>query len=165
MTDGEFGGASILLKESSKKIKGHFSEDSIMLFQGFMGYPLRENNASWEGGPTILLLPLANLLDADSLDVWKDVGGFQTGDPKIVKEFKNIDFLSYNEAAELSYFGAKILHPRTVEPLQPKNIPVRIFNIDSPSDQPGTVIGPDTGEDVPGSQKHYLQQELFSAET
>ncbi len=151
ITDGEFGAASIRLKESSKRIKGHFAEKQYYVVPGFYGISAEgKTTLLGRGGTDYSAAALANLLDADSLDVWKDVDGFQTGDPKIVKDPQTIGSLSYNEAAELSYFGARILHPRTVEPLEPKNIPVRIFNIVAPSEIPGTLIGPDAGEDLPG---------------
>ena len=151
VTDGEFGAASIKLKESSRKIGRYFSEKQYYVVPGFYGISTEGKiNLLGRGGTDYSAAALANLLDADSLDIWKDVNGFQTCDPKIVKDPQIIELLSYNEAAELSYFGAKILHPRTVEPLQPRNIPVRIFNIDSPSENPGTLIGPDSGEDLSG---------------
>ena len=151
VTDGEFGAASIMLKESSKKIRKHFTAKQYYVVPGFYGISDEgKTTLLGRGGTDYSAAALAYLLDAESLDVWKDVAGFQTGDPKIVRNPGTIDFLSYNEAAELSYFGARILHPRTVEPLQPKNIPIRVFNIDSPSKDPGTVIGPDPGGEFTG---------------
>ncbi len=151
ITDGEFGASSILLKKSSAKIKTCFKGNRYFVVPGFYGISEEgKTTLLGRGGTDYSAAALANLLDAESLDVWKDVDGFQTGDPKIVVNPHTIPFLSYNEAAELSYFGARILHPRTVEPLEPKNIPVRIFNIDSPSGGPGTIIGPDTGDDFRG---------------
>jgi aspartate kinase/aspartokinase/homoserine dehydrogenase 1 len=63
------------------------------------------------------------------VDIWKDVAGFMTADPKWVKNPRVIHTLSYREAAELSYFGARILHPRTFEPVMEKSIPIRLFDI------------------------------------
>lgn len=68
-------------------------------------------------------------VNATHLEVWKDVDGFMSADPKIVQGSKRLDSLSYYEAAELSYFGAKVMHPRTVEPLAEKAIPLSIRNI------------------------------------
>jgi len=82
---------------------------------------------------------IADGIDASRLEIWKDVDGFMSADPRIVKDAKNIDRLSYYEAAELSYFGAKILYPRTVEPLIKKDIPLHIKNIYCP-EREGTVI-------------------------
>jgi bifunctional aspartokinase / homoserine dehydrogenase 1 len=151
LTDGEFGGATILLRESAAKVRNHFRNDSYYVVPGFYGVSDEgKTTLLGRGGTDYSAAALAYLLDAESLDVWKDVNGFQTGDPKIVDNSQTIEYLSYNEAAELSYFGAKILHPRTVEPLQLKDIPIRIFNITAPSAKPGTIIGPDSGVDTPG---------------
>ncbi len=78
-------------------------------------------------------------LEADWLEIWKDVDGFMSADPKIVNNPHRIRRLSYYEAAELSYFGAKIIHPRTVEPLVDVNIPIYIRNLYDPKSQ-GTRI-------------------------
>ncbi len=151
ITDGEFGSASIKLKESSKAVINYFSGKQYYVVPGFYGVSAEGKiNLLGRGGSDYSAAALANMVEADSLDIWKDVCGFQTCDPKIVKDPKTINQLSYNEAAELSYFGAKILHPRTVEPLIPKGIPVRIFNVKQPSAGPGTLISPDTGADLPG---------------
>ncbi len=82
---------------------------------------------------------IAHGLKADQMEIWKDVDGFMSADPKIVSGATLIDKLSYYEAAELSYFGAKILHPRTVEPLIHDSIPLVIRNIYRPEIQ-GTKI-------------------------
>ncbi len=82
---------------------------------------------------------IASATDASSLEIWKDVDGFMTADPKIVRGSRRIDRLSYYEAAELSYLGAQILHPRTVEPLMASGIPLYIKNLSKPED-PGTEI-------------------------
>ncbi len=76
---------------------------------------------------------IADGLEADRLEVWKDVDGFMTADPRMVANARLIPRLSYQEAAELSYFGAKILHPRTVSPLIRKRIPLFVKNLENPS--------------------------------
>ncbi len=151
ITDGEHGVASILLRESAAGTGKYFVEDRHYVVPGFYGISAEgKTTLLGRGGTDYSAAALAYLLNAESLDIWKDVEGFQTGDPRLVKKPRTIDYLCYSEAAELSYFGAKILHPRTVEPLQLRNIPVRIFNIDDPSDTPGTVIHSDTGEELHG---------------
>lgn len=79
--------------------------------------------------------------DAELLEIWKDVDGFMSADPKIVKNPHRIDKLSYYEAAELSYFGAHIIHPRTVEPLVEVSIPVCLKNFHEPESE-GTLVLP-----------------------
>jgi aspartate kinase len=92
------------------------------------------------GGTDYSAAVLADALEAERLEVWKDVDGFLSGSPEMVEGGKLLPNLSYDEAAELSYFGAKILHPRTVEPLLEKKIPIVIRNTFNP-DGVGTWIG------------------------
>ncbi|NTV59141.1 MAG: aspartate kinase, partial [Deltaproteobacteria bacterium] len=82
---------------------------------------------------------VAAALNAEVLEVWKDVPGYMSADPKFVPEAQMIPFLSYDEAAELSYFGAKILHPRTVEPLRRLGLAIAVKNTMNPG-APGSLI-------------------------
>ncbi|MGD0816901.1 MAG: aspartate kinase [Methanomassiliicoccales archaeon] len=82
---------------------------------------------------------VAYALDADVLEIWTDVTGFMSADPRIVPNAKTIHDMDYGEAAELAYFGAKVLHPRTIEPAKRKNIPVWVKNTFKP-DAYGTKI-------------------------
>jgi aspartate kinase len=82
---------------------------------------------------------VANALDADVLEIWTDVTGFMSADPRIVPGARTIQQMDYGEAAELAYFGAKVLHPRTIEPAKRKNIPVWVKNTFKP-DAHGTKI-------------------------
>jgi aspartate kinase len=78
-------------------------------------------------------------LGTDEIQIWTDIDGFHNNDPRFVSNTRKIDQLSFNEAAELAYFGAKILHPQTISPARIKNIPVRLKNTMNPSDG-GTLI-------------------------
>ncbi|MCD6493401.1 MAG: aspartate kinase [Archaeoglobaceae archaeon] len=91
------------------------------------------------GGSDLTATLLAAALDADEVWLWKEVDGVMTTDPKIVPKARLIPEISYQEAMELSHFGAKILHPRALEHVVKKKIPVRIKNTFNP-DAPGTVI-------------------------
>jgi aspartate kinase len=82
---------------------------------------------------------VANGVNADVLEIWTDVTGFMSADPRIVPEARTIHDMDYGEAAELAYFGAKVLHPRTIEPAKRKNIPVWVKNTFKP-DAYGTKI-------------------------
>lgn len=97
---------------------------------------------------------IASALTADSLFLWKDVEGFMSADPRIIQDAQPVRSLSYDEAAELSYFGAHILHPRTIEPLSRSKIPVFIKNFQTPNSS-GTSIGP----------AGYLSQETVKSVT
>ena len=83
---------------------------------------------------------IAHGLCADELEIWKDVDGFMSADPKIVDGAKKIDSLSYYEAAELSYFGAKILHPRALEPVLNDNISICLKNLNAPNNDGSRLL-------------------------
>ena len=96
------------------------------------------------GGSDYSAAVLAAALNADVLLIYTDVNGVMSADPRIVRGAKSLDRVSYAEAAELSYFGAKVIHPRTVLPAIEAHIPVRILNTFAP-EHPGTTI---TGDPV-----------------
>src|SRR5690606_33591465 len=81
----------------------------------------------------------ASLLDAAEIHIWTDVDGVLSADPRLVPDAKVIDSLSYSEAMELAYFGAKVIHPQTMAPAVAKGIPIRIRNTFAP-EKPGTLI-------------------------
>ena len=91
------------------------------------------------GGSDYTAALLGAALDAREIQIWTDVSGVLTADPRVVPSARPIPRLSYAEAAELAYFGAKVLHPKTIEPATARQIPVRICNSLAPDD-PGTVV-------------------------
>ena len=91
------------------------------------------------GGSDLSAALLAAALEADALDIWTDVAGVFTADPRWVPEALRLDALSYDEAMELAHFGAKVLHPRTLAPVRGPGIPVRVRHTFAPAD-PGTRI-------------------------
>jgi aspartate kinase/aspartokinase/homoserine dehydrogenase 1 len=130
VTDGEFGNATADFHLSTSQVREALSEDLIYVVPGFYGVSRDQKTTLFgRGGSDYAAAALARCIGASSLDIWKDVNGFLSSDPKLVSNPVLIEKLSYNEAAELAYFGAKILHPRTVEPLTDPRIAVRIFNI------------------------------------
>ncbi|OQY35049.1 MAG: hypothetical protein B6241_02695 [Spirochaetaceae bacterium 4572_59] len=131
-TDGEFRNATIDFERSEALVREALKEDRVYVVPGFYGIS-EEGKVTLlgRGGSDYSAAGIARCIHAESLDIWKDVNGFMSADPKMVKKPVRVSKLSYTEAAELSYFGAKILHPRTVEPLEDMEIPVRIFNIDA----------------------------------
>ncbi len=143
ITDGEFSSASVDFRESEKNISRNLGNRQIYVVPGFYGIsPDGQINLLGRGGSDYSAAAIARAAGAESLDIWKDVDGFMTANPKIIPAARPLPSLSYREAAELSYFGASILHPRTVEPLQDRNIPIRILNIeaDLSSLNPLTII-------------------------
>lgn len=143
ITDGEYGNASVNYSKSKASVSEKLNEDKIYVVPGFYGVSeAGKVTLLGRGGSDYSAASIANCVGAESLDVWKDVNGFMTSDPKLVSKAKRIKELSYTEAAELSYFGAGILHPRTVEPLRKIGIPIRVLNVDDFSGKidPRTII-------------------------
>lgn len=95
------------------------------------------------GGSDYTASLIGAAIDAEEIQIWTDIDGFHNNDPRYVENTKKIERLSFNEAAELAYFGAKILHPLTVLPARVHNIPVRLKNTMNPSDS-GTLITTET---------------------
>src|SRR5690606_27795848 len=87
-------------------------------------------------------------IDSEEIQIWTDIDGFHNNDPRYVENTKKIDQLSFYEAAELAYFGAKILHPQTVFPARVKNIPVRLKNTMNPSDSGTLITSESTGTGI-----------------
>lgn len=94
---------------------------------------------TWTGGSDYTASLIGAAIDAEEVQIWTDIDGFHNNDPRFVNNTRKIDQLSFNEAAELAYFGAKILHPQTIFPARVQNIPVRLKNTMNPVDS-GTLI-------------------------
>ena len=143
-TDGKFGDATANLSKTSKNLQRHLTplinEGSIIFVPGFFGVSEEGDITTFgRGGSDYSAAVVAVAMQAELLEIWKDVDGFMSADPKFVPEAQLIPVLSYEEAAELSYFGAKILHPRTVEPLRKSKLKISIKNTVNP-DGPGSLI-------------------------
>jgi len=143
LTNGEYGNASVEINASQEKVKQSLSANKTFIIPGFYGVSIEGKiTLLGRGGTDYSAACIANCIDSPSLEIWKDVKGFLSADPKYINNPKRLKQITYKEAAELAYFGAKILHPRTVEPLIDKKIPVKLF---CPADgtknsQPLTVI-------------------------
>ena len=118
-----------------KKVK-----QRIVIMPGFIARDNFGNDVTLgRGGSDYSASIIASICDAKKLDIWTDVSGMYTANPRIVKQAISIDSLSYQEAMELSHFGAKVIFPPTIQPVMNRNIPITIKNTFSPSDQ-GTEI-------------------------
>lgn len=114
----------------------------VPVITGFIGAtPEGVTTTLGRGGSDLSAGVIAACLDSDELWIWTDVDGVMTADPRVVPAAHTIERLSYDEVRELSYFGAKVLHPRTIQPVQEAGIPVRVKNTFRP-DHPGTLILP-----------------------
>lgn len=130
----------ILEERASRVVKEAYAKYSTIITQGFI-------SATEDGKPTLLgrggsdytasLIGMA--IDADRIEIWTDVDGVRTADPRLVNNTIGLHKLSYEEATEMARFGAKVLHPLTLEPAQKKNIPVYVLNSMNPSNE-GTAI-------------------------
>jgi aspartate kinase len=100
------------------------------------------------GGSDYTAALIGAALNAGEIQIWTDVTGVLTADPRVVPEAQTVECLSYAEASELAYFGAKVLHPKTIHPAVEGSIPVRICNSHAP-EQIGTLVGPQTETSKP----------------
>ena len=144
MTDGKYGDATADLRQTARHFKTHLKpllgEEKIIILPGFFGTSEGgEITTFGRGGSDYSAAVVAVALEAERLDIWKDTEGFMSADPHLVPEAQLIPALSYEEAAELAYFGAKILHPRTVEPARRRRMIIAIKNTLAP-DAEGSLI-------------------------
>ncbi|MFQ5976456.1 MAG: aspartate kinase, partial [Candidatus Hydrothermarchaeales archaeon] len=142
-TDSEFGRAAPLWDMIHKNVKTVLEpilKDCVPVVTGFIaGDTQGRITTLGRGGSDYTAAIIGSALNADEIWVWTDVEGIMTTDPKIVEEARVIPIISYNEAIELAFFGAKVLHPKTLEPALEKGVPVRVKNTFNPEGQ-GTLI-------------------------
>lgn len=140
-TDNQFRRATVRWDETTTAIQNRIDLGKVNVVQGFIG-------ATATGTPTTLGREgsdytgavFAFCLGADSLTIWKDVPGMLNADPKTFQNTTKIDRLPFNEAIELAFYGASIIHPKTIQPLKKKGIPLHIKSFVDPTAE-GTTIG------------------------
>ena len=143
-TDNTFRDAridwSITGEKATLQLLPLLNEYDLVITQGFIG-ATDENESTTLGreGSDYTAAVFANLLDADSQTIWKDVQGVMNADPKLYPNAQWIQELSYREVIEMAYYGAQVIHPKTIKPLQNKNIPLLVKSFLRP-DEKGTVI-------------------------
>lgn len=140
-TDSNFGNATVNFVVTNQRIKNEFGSFSgIAIVPGFIA-----KNANGEfttlgrGGSDYTAAILAAALEVDSLEIWTDVNGFMTADPRVIRKAYTIPELTYSEAMELSHFGAKVIYPPTILPVYQKEIPIHVKNTFETQNQ-GTLI-------------------------
>ncbi|MDB4949729.1 MAG: aspartate kinase [Gemmatimonadetes bacterium] len=143
-TDAEFRRAAPLPDETRRCTRAEvlplLEEGGVPVLGGFIASaPSGATTTLGRGGSDYSAALIGAALDAREIQVWTDVTGFLTADPRVVPGARRIDRLSYAEAAELAFFGAKVLHPRTIAPAVERGIPVRVCNAREP-DAGGTRI-------------------------
>lgn len=150
LTDDEYGAAQPIIDETNEivslELTPILSSNEVPVLGGFIaGNRAGETTTLGRGGSDYSAAIVASAIAARELQIWTDVTGVMTCDPRICSDAQTIPVLSYEEAAELAYFGAKVLHPKTIKPAVDSAIPVRVCNTFKP-DEIGTMIVSHSGE-------------------
>jgi len=168
-TDDNFRDAYIDWNFTQTKVKADieplFADFDIVITQGFIG-ATDENESTTLGreGSDFSASIFANILDAENQTIWKDVEAVMSADPKEFADAENIYALSYREVIEMAYYGAQVIHPKTIKPLENKNIPLHVRCFLNP-ELPGTVISSKPVHNLPPIivlKKNQVLMELSS---
>lgn len=152
-TDNNFRDANIdwtiTQSKSDENVLPLFNETNILITQGFIG-STDENESTTLGreGSDFTAAIFANLLNAESLTIWKDVEGVMNADPRQFEDAQFIPELSFDEVIEMAYYGAQVIHPKTIKPLQNKGIPLHVKCF-LDSNLPGTIISKKQSKQLP----------------
>ena len=154
--------ANVNIKASELRLKAALENTGVGVFvgQGFIGSaPDGTTTTLGREGSDYSAAVVAHILEAESMSVWKDVDGILNADPKVFKDAVKIDALNYLDTIELAYSGAQIIHPKTIKPLQNKNIPLYVRPFGDKT-KPGTVIN-DSAEHVTLPIMIYKRDQVF----
>lgn len=142
VTNEQYTKAAVDFERTNATIASYFEGTTARLFvvPGFIGAtPAGETTTLGRGGSDYTAAIIGAAQNAEPVEIWTDVSGMMTADPRLVQNAKPIAAISFQEAMELSHFGAKVLYPPTIQPLMQKNLPVWIKNTFAPDDE-GTLI-------------------------
>jgi len=143
VTDNNFGEAAVLHGSTREQIRAGVTPvpGRLLIVQGFIGATAQGvTTVLGRGGSDYSGSLFGAALDATEVQIWTDVDGIMTTDPRKVPTARSIPAITYAEAAELAFFGAKVVHPATIQPAVEKSIPVLVKNTKNPT-HPGTIIG------------------------
>ncbi len=146
MTDSTHRAAIIDWEKTRQKV-GEAVKDKISISQGFIGSDGSFTTSLGREGSDFSAAIFANVLDAEEVVVWKDVPGYLNADPRYFKDTVKLDKISYAESIELAFYGAKIIHPKTIRPLKNKDIPLIVKSFLDPEAE-GSVIHNDLSSDA-----------------
>ena len=145
-TDAQFGQAEVNFTLTNELVKAHFDNVAgqpgtpIQLITGFIGSTDKnETTTLGRGGSDYTASIIGAALEADMIDIWTDVDGMMTADPRKVPNAFNIPTITYAEAMELSHFGARVIYPPSLQPAFARNIPIRVLNTFNPTHE-GTLV-------------------------
>ncbi|WP_188404923.1 aspartate kinase, partial [Psychroflexus salis] len=139
-TDDTYRDAKVNWQRTQTKIKAHVDAGELFITQGFIGSD--ENNFTTtlgREGSDYTAAIFAYCLDAENVSIWKDVPGVLNGDPNVFKDTVLLNKISYEEAIELAFYGASVIHPKTLQPLQQKEIPLFVKSFYHPENA-GTAV-------------------------
>lgn len=142
ITDSNFGQATVDFRHTNQEVSHYFNnaKDTLFVMPGFIASDKHHSTTTLgRGGSDFTGAILAAALQADVLEIWTDVSGIMTADPRFVTNARVVSHISYQEAMELSHFGAKVIYPPTMQPVLKSMIPVWVKNTFAPQD-PGTLI-------------------------
>ena len=141
ITDSNFGNAEPL-ECSYAKINSNLSKtEAVPIITGFIGKTKDGRITTLgRGGSDYSATIMGIALHADEIEIWTDVNGILTSDPRVVSNVRTIPKVSFAEASELAYFGAKVLHPKTIYPAMKKDIPVKVLNTYEPENNGTTIV-------------------------
>ncbi|MBX7065269.1 MAG: aspartate kinase, partial [Saprospiraceae bacterium] len=168
-TDENFREGRILwndtLAASKSIIPPLFEESKVVVTQGFLGGTLRgQTTTLGREGSDYSAAIISFCLDAENQTIWKDVPGVLNADPRKFENAILIDKLSYREAIEMTYYGASVIHPKTIQPLQRKNIPLLVKSFINPEGE-GTLISADGNSIYPPVVVLEMNQILLQIST
>lgn len=148
-TDNTFRDASVDWDYTSERVKNTISLPGIYLTQGFIGCTAdNESTTLGREGSDFTAAIFANILNAESLTIWKDVEAVMNADPKRFPEAQPLQELNFTEVIEMAYYGAQVIHPKTIKPLQNKGIPLHLKCFLNP-ELPGTLIHKKNSKGLP----------------
>jgi aspartate kinase len=146
ITDNTYRAARVDWEKSSENIKSAIS-GNMAVTQGFIGSNGSFSTTLGREGSDFSAAIFANVLDAEEVVVWKDVPGYLNADPQYFEDTIKLDYISYTESIELAFYGAKIIHPKTIRPLKNKGIPLKVRSFLEPESE-GSVIHNDNSSDA-----------------
>ncbi|MBC7425648.1 MAG: aspartate kinase, partial [Bacteroidia bacterium] len=168
ITDSTYREGRVNWEETSRIIDRKLkpiAERSLVITQGFIGKD-NFNNTTTLGreGSDYSAAIFAYCLKAESLTIWKDVAGVMNADPKRLADAVKLEQINYNQAIELAYYGASVIHPKTIQPLQSSDIPLYVSSFINP-DEKGTVVNNDRSGGLPSCYIFKDEQSLISVST